>query len=464
MSMKRTIAVSILAAAVSASAAGGVQAASVKHTAVAEQLTALVNDAAVNVRSVKLNGITLYSVRDLGTAAGALFVVTGPGAVTAYFQGHAIELHSSSKQVTVDGAAGELQTAIENVANSYYMTIDDFAAAFSVTAAIDETGKIVVDAVDKLQDVDSVSWIDAGHLLASKLTEEGRTDYLVDAATGKYTELLKSSGASDLVVSPNGQKAAYTDESGAVYVLDLATKQSSIVSSDSSIKPELVWSSDGGSIYFLQGDKGSVIAKLSLADGKISKVLEDKVDYKANLAVSADGTKFIYTVTKPGAVKADSSKPVEQDDVAIDMTGTEPQVFRFDSSVKDGKPEQLTSGTDDKVFVGAAADGSRAFYVSAAENALSKLVAVGSDKQSSTLIGDKDVLEAVQAGDKLYALVDNGNGSAVVEVDAAGNKKELYAVSADVSEVIASSGTPVAIVENGKVQVEQGGKWKSVTK
>ena len=58
-------------------------------------------------------------------------------------------------------------------------------------------------------------------------------------------------------------------------------------------------------------------------------MLDDKVDYKSNLSVSADGRIFIYTVIKPGAVTADGSKPVDSDDVAIDMTGTEPQVYSF---------------------------------------------------------------------------------------------------------------------------------------
>ena len=62
-----------------------------------------------------------------------------------------------------------------------------------------------------------------------------------------------------------------------------------------------------------------------MADGTLTKVLEDKVDYKANLSVSTDGTKFYYTVTKPGAVTAPDGKPVDADDVAIDTTGTEPQ-------------------------------------------------------------------------------------------------------------------------------------------
>ncbi|MGO4376365.1 TolB family protein, partial [Paenibacillus sp. MCAF20] len=150
---------------------------------------------------------------------------------------------------------------------------------------------------------------------------------LVNATNGKYELLLSSAGTSDLVVSPNGQNAAYTDANGAVYVIDLNSKESKQVSTDSSIKNELQWSQDGTALFFLQGDKNSIIAKVNLADGTVSKVLEDKVDYKANLDVSADGTKFAFTVNKQPKVTADSNVDVALDDVAIDAAGTEAQVY-----------------------------------------------------------------------------------------------------------------------------------------
>ena len=325
------------------------------------------------------------------------------------------------------------------------------------------TGKVWVDAVRKIQ-VDQASWIDAGHLLASQITDNGRIDYIVDAANGNYKQLMDSTEASDLTVAPNGMKAAYTDQSGAVYIVDFANNSTIELTSDTTIKPELVWSADSSSIYFLQGDKGSVIAKLS-ADGTISKVLDDKVDYKSNLTVSADGKSFIYTVIKPGAVTADGSKPVDSDDVTIDMTGTEPQLYSFDSSVKDGKPVKLTTTADDKIFVGANVDASKAIYVSVEDNKPSSLISAAKDSTVTKLIDDKDVLQAVIAGDVVYALVDGASEESIYEINLTSGAKKLVAnVPADVSEVIAAPGGLLAIVQDGKVLVSHNGAWKKVTK
>ncbi|MBW7476644.1 hypothetical protein K0T92_18145 [Paenibacillus oenotherae] len=464
MSMKKKIVVTALATALSVSMVGVVSAAQMKQTIATQQTSLSVNDSLASIRTVTLNGITYLSIRDLGNAVGIYFEVNDRGGVSAYFQEHAVELSALSKEIAVDGEKRELQHAVENVNNMYYITLNDFISAFNAESAVDGSGQVAISTVQKVQDPSRVIWLNPSSLLASVIEEEGRFDYIVDARTGQYSELLRTTDASDLVVAPNGQKAAYSVESGAVYVIDLASKQSRAVTYDGTIKPELVWSADSSTIYFLQGDKGSVIAKLNLTDGTISKVLEDKVDYKANLSVSADGSQFYYTVIKPGAVTADASKPVDQDDVAIDLTGTEPQVYRFDASVKDAKPEKLTTTTDDKVFVGAAADGSKAYYVSAEDNKLASLVAVAKDKSITKLIDDKDVLQAIMAGNKIYVLADGGSSEIVYEIDAAtGQKRELTSVPNSVSELIAGAGTPIAIVSDGQVSVDNNGQWKKVT-
>ncbi|GGD52633.1 stalk domain-containing protein [Paenibacillus nasutitermitis] len=463
MSMKKKLFLTAFAAAVSTSAVSAVSASQLQKSVAIQQTSFVINDAAVPVRAVSLNGVSYVSLRDLGTVAGIYFEVGGKG-ITAIFNEHMAELRALSREVVVDGSVIELKNAIENINNAYFITLEDFTSVFGAETTEDEAGQVAISTIQMVKDADRVVWIDSQRLLASVITEDGRVDYVVNAATGAYTELMKSTDASDLVVSPNGQKAAYTLESGAVYTVDLASKQTSVVTSENSIKPELVWSADSSAIYFLQGDKGSVIAKLNLADGTITKVLEDKVDYKSNLSVSADGTKFYYTVIKPGAVTADASKPVEEDNVAIDMTGTEPQIIHYDAAVKDGKPSALTTTNDDKIFVGSASDGSKAFYVSVEEGKASSLISIAKDKTAVKLIEDKDVLQAVMAGDKIYAVTDNGSNETVYEVDTAtGAKKELYTIPGSVTELLAASGTPVAVIADGQVSVNQNGTWKKVT-
>ncbi|MBO7744270.1 hypothetical protein I8J29_08700 [Paenibacillus sp. MWE-103] len=463
MSMKKTLLISALAAAISTSVIGVASAATTQVTAPAS-FNVMVNDASITIRSIQSNGATLVSLRDLGSATGALFVVNVKAGVTAYFQGHAIELHADSKAATVDGQPVELEQAVANVNGSYYISVADFVGLFSVDAEQDDAGQIWIDSVQRIH-ADSIAWINANQLLASSLTEEGRIDYIVDAKTGAYKQVLSSDTASELTVSPDGTKAAYTNEDGSVNVIDLTspTFTSKQVSADANIKPELVWSADGSAIYFLQGDKGTVIQKLNVADGTIAKVLDDKVDYKANLSVSKDGTKFYYTVTKPGAVTA-PDKPVDQDDVAIDTTGTEPQVYFFDASVKDAAPVKLTTSTDDKIFVGAAEDGSKAFFVSITDGQPSSLVSVAKDKTVAKVIGDKDVLAATIAGDTIYALTDAGDKTTLSSVDASGTVKAIGNLEGNVTEVVAAPNGSVAVIVDDQTFVVQDGSLKRISK
>lgn len=465
--MKKTLMISALAAALSTSVIGVASAATPQQTTATAPFNVMVNDSSIQVRSIQANGTTLVSLRDIGSATGALFVVNVKSGVTAYIQGHSVELHAGSAAAMVDGEQVDLQQAVVSVNGSYYISIEDFVGAFGVDGAMDDAGKAWIDSVERIH-ADTISWINAGQLLASTLSDEGRTDYIVDAKTSAFTKVLSSDSASELSVSPDGKKAAYTDDDGAVYVIDLTSKSfnSQTVTADNSIKPELVWSADGSAIYFLQSDKGTVIQKLNVADGKLTQVLSDKVDYKSNLSVSTDGTKFFYVVSKPGAVTADANKPVDVDDVAIDTTGTEPQIYFFDASVKDAAAgTKLTSSTDDKIFVGAAADGSKAYYISAVDGQPSSLVAVAQDKTVTKLIGDKDVLQAAFAGDKIYALTDAGEQTALYEVDAVSGTSKLIAnLDGNVSEVVAAPGAPAAVVIDDMTYVVDGGSLMKVTK
>lgn len=315
-----------------------------------------------------------------------------------------------------------------------------------------------------LADVDRVQWANASKLIAFKDTENGRENYLINAATGSYRRLNLDADGSDLVVNPQGNVAAFTNAAGEIWLFNLNDLFLRKLSKDTNIKPELVWAADGESLYFLQGDKGSVISQIRISDGVITKVLDDKVDYKANLGVSADGKTFTYTVTKPGAVVADASKPIENDDVTIDMKGTEPQLFSY--TLKAEKPVQLTTSTDDKVFFVPAADGSSVAYVSvsADEAAKSTVVSVSKDKTVKTLFDKADVYEAEPSGNGLVVLAaGEGDKQAIYEVDAAGNSKVLFTVSADVTDVEAKDGA-LAIIDNGIVYVNSNGQWKPITR
>src|SRR6185312_10278317 len=142
MSMKKTIVITALAAAVSTSIVGVVSAAQMQQMVETQKTSLFVNDTSTQIRTVKVNGISLLSVRDLGTAAGVYFVLNEKGGVKGFFMEHTIELRSGMKQITVDGEVRELKAAIENVNNSYYITLDDFVSALGAEAATDDAGQI----------------------------------------------------------------------------------------------------------------------------------------------------------------------------------------------------------------------------------------------------------------------------------------------------------------------------------
>jgi hypothetical protein len=152
------------------------------------------------------------------------------------------------------------------------------------------------------------------------------------------------------------------------------------------------------------------------------------------------------------------------------MKGTEPQIFAYtvDPSIKDNKPAQLSTTADDKVFIHAAADGSSVGYVSVSseDEVKSTLVIVGNDKTSKTLFSEKDVYQAVVSGGKWYLLTEgNGSNQFVYEVDpATGAAKQLYTLSDTVSEIIVKSGSPFAVVNEGRVFLDINGQWKPTTK
>jgi Tol biopolymer transport system component len=265
-------------------------------------------------------------------------------------------------------------------------------------------------------------------------------------------------------VSPSGTQAVYTNAEGAVYVIDLTTKASKLITSDTSIKPELVWSADESSIYFLQGDKGSVIANLNLADGSIKKLVEDKVDYKENLNVSASGKRFIYTVTTLGKVTADATN-VDEDNVDIDFSANQQQLFSYNNG--DGKPEavKLTTSTDDKVFI-YSADGQKAYYVSVPSGeGNASLMSVDASQKPVNVYNEHDVEQAILSGSILYVLASQDEkNSVILAIDTVtGQQSKLYTVSSDVSSIVVK-GAQIAVVENGRVLVQAEGGWKSITK
>lgn len=460
--MKKAFMVSVVAAVVGTSVVSAVSAAPVGKPAVVQvqQASIKINGTAVSVRSIVKNGETLVSVGDIIKSLGAQASIHN-GTTTIALNDHKVVLTNNSKQIVVDGAPIALNQPVTNLQGTNFVAVRPLVAAFGGTLAW-SAGAIEISTVKLLQDAENPRFAGAGKLIVSTNDANGRTDYLVDAASGKYEQLLVTNGGSDLVVSPQGDKAVYTTADNSVYVMDLKTKTSKLVSDDTSIKPELVWAPDESAVYFLQSDKGTVIAKLSLADSSITNVVDDKVDYKENLNISQDGKKFVYTVTTLGAVT--SAEP-DGSDVAIDYSGNNAQIFVYDTTAQEPAAVKLTTGTDDKVFV-ETVDGTKAYYVSVpAEDENAVLKSVDAKGNAADVFAQGDVEQAVLDGGKLYVLAaQDDNNSVIYSIDTAtGAQTKLYTVSADVSSITVS-GSQIAIVKDGQVLVKAGSAWKAVTK
>lgn len=461
MSMKKSLVISALVTALSIASVSAAAAAPAAPGAV-QSVPLLINQSEAVIRSVETGGAILYSLRDLGSAARVYLTVQGH-AIVAWDGEHQVELKNASKAALKNGSSVTLQHPLTKIDQSYYIALEDFTMLFDAELELDGSGVVSVSTAKKLQGADRAVWIDAGRLLASQVTDEGRIDYIVDAASGIYGELMTSTDASDLVVAPNGKYAAYTLENGSVHLVNLITGAAKQLTADESIKTELVWAADSSAIYFLQGDKSSVIAKVSASGGAIAKLLEDKVDYKSNLSVSADGNSFYYTVVKPGEVKTDASAPVDEDNLTIDMTGTEPQIVYYDSSVEEAKPQVLTASADDKWLIGASADGSQAYYISIQDGQASKLIAIGKDKKATEWLKGKDVLYAVLAGDQLYAAVEENGEERVYAIQTAtGSAELLYALPDSFTQLIAGPQSPLVVLTDNHVSINRNGYWSPI--
>ncbi|MEK0312830.1 stalk domain-containing protein [Cohnella sp. 56] len=478
--MKKAFAATILAAALGTTAAGTAGAAQAGGATAAKQTNAVkavsakvetlqvkqsvftVNYVDVPVRTVAAGGETLVSVRDLSAALRAA-LTTDNGTTTVTLDGHTFAYKTGAKQVSVDGKTAALNQAVRSVNGTAFVPVRPLVQALGGTMALKE-GKLAINTIKLLVGGENARFVNAGQAIVSTETDAGRSDYLVDVATGKSTLLLTSEGSSDLIVSPNGAKAAYTDADGAVYIIDLATRQPSQVSKDTSIKPELVWSSDGSAIYFLQGDKGSVIAKMDIASGEIAKIVEDKVDYKSSLSVSPDGKRFTYLVTTPPKATADSAD-LDKDAVAIDASGEQVQVNLYDLSAEKPAAVVLTSTKDDKLFV-TSSDGTTVYYVSVAdENAKAAVVSVDKNKKAVTLLAEGDVEELVWSGGKLYALTAiNDAESAIYEIDPASASSKLLSKVPAAASGLAVNGSQIILALEDGLYVKAGAAWKPIAR
>ncbi len=426
----------------------------------------LVNGQSASVQMLQAGNGKLIAVGDLVKAYGAA-VTSSKGVITIKSDkiGHSLQLQTGSKTFKLDGEAHSFTTAPVMQDNRSYVELKPVVLAL---------GGEVLDAGQTLQILTeeriagsfaSVSFDAQGQVVAVK--DDADPAQLFHLNTDYSSRLLSSDNSVlNMSISPNGESAAYTDESGQLYLTSLSGGQPFKLGADTTVKTDLAWSADGKKIYFVQGDKQEKISYITIDTGKITEVLADKVENKSEVHVSADEKKIAYIVNITGV--AESDKDSTEDSLKIDYSGAGEQIYTLDLNVKDAKPAALTTSNDNKLYPAFLSNGSIAFLSADSENSSAKGVikSISADGKIQDLIGDVDMaLSAASANGNIAAAGTAADGSTKVYSVVAGIKTELYSTKSDVTDLaISSDGTRVAIIADGKIIVVQNGKASQLTK
>jgi hypothetical protein len=430
---------------------------------------------AVPVQTVVAGGLTWVSVRDLAVAfGGTIGFDADKKMLNVKNESVALAVAAGSKDVYVNTVKQTIANAPRMIEKKWFMEINNLVELLGGEVIEDLYGKKEF-ASQKLQEgLVHPHFLNSNTLLVSKETETGYDHFMLNLATRKLTKLNLGVDTDNLYPSPDGNHIAFTDENSNVYILSLNTirpKAKRInAASDDTIKAELNWATDSKSIFYLQGERTDVIANIDLA-GKITRVVDDKVIYKSDLQVSLDGKQFLYAVTKQSKVTVDSTKPLEEDAVVIDDAGTEPQLFTFNTTVKDAKAVAQTTTIDNKTFPSLLADGTVA-YVSTdmvKEDAISGLKLIGKDLKVSDLSkAGVDILSSTLLNGKLIALgyTAKDDKQFIYEIDPAnGAVVALAETPTDVTGLLLGASKSEVLVEfsSGQLAVWKNNKWFAVS-
>lgn len=395
----------------------------------------------------------LVSVREAAAALGAVLT----------YDGSQYSLYKDGVTVAITGTV--------KYNGALFADFDSLVKAIGGEAEADASGAKVYSSF-KLLDGDNtnVRWAGNQAVIVSHNDDNGTLQYRVDALTKKADKLTSQESASETVVSPNGELGVYADDDNHIVSINLSNGGRTVISTDETSKYEIQFAANSSSvIYFIYGDKLDTIASLDLTSGKITKLVADTVVNKTDFRVSADGTKFLYTVTNsPKATETADKLDVS----SIDFTNTDPQLFLFDTTEKDAKAKALTTTPDNKEFSALLSDGKVAYVSSdSAENSdkPSVLKLIGTDSKVTDLVSDVDVYEADYVAGKLYVLGLNASGSTVIyAVDPSGSKTKLYETSDDIDSAAFSADGSLALSVSGdagsKIVVVKGGTAVDLTK
>lgn len=306
---------------------------------------------------------------------------------------------------------------------------------------------------------DTLHWSADGGLIANQSDAESTLLYKFTQTPGNYDLFSSSEGAVDFAVSADQQWGAFSDETGQLKLINLSTGLISPLGKDTSVKTDIVWSSDGKTLYFVQGDKQEKLAQISVETGEVKALLEDKVENKSELRISADGKSAVYIVNITGTAKNDADST--EDSLTVDFSKAGEQLYKLDLTTKGAKPVALTTTPDNKLYPEILAGGSVSYLSADADgNAANTLKLITADGKSTDVALGAEVNWSTGVSTGLVVSGTTADGSTVIySIAGSAAPVELYRTAEDVSEVaVSADGSKLAIISDGKVLVIQNGK------
>ena len=423
----------------------------------------IVDGAAKNVKALNIGGKQLYSVQDIAKLFSASATLNNNELLVTK-KDKTIKLKLSNKSMVVNNKSVNLKESPTLVKNVVYAELSDLISALGGDLLKLQNGFFVATAGLVNGDTFNPQWVDNGTVLVTNETETESRSLLFDLTSKKGTFTVN---ATELVVSPNGKQAIYSDENGFVYLVDLVDKKVNELNiKDDSSKLEFVWSQDGQKVYFLQGSNSDVVSFINVTDGSIKKLVDDKINYKTDLRLSMDGKKLLYVVGKEGKTNLTEGEDPEVD--SIDLTDTEEQIYVINLEDAEPKAVSVTTTKDNKVFPAFLGNGNIVYVSSDPESDKLPEVKVINGDVVSTIIPNKDITSLfVTSKGELMILVSESNGSVIYEWNTstkqlkniAQTKLELtsFSVSNDGTSIVATTpgtqGEKLVLFKNGVMEV-----------
>jgi TolB protein len=395
--------------------------------------------------------VKLYAIRDLANALGASLEVVN-GALSLQLENNVV-IKDKVTGYTVNGATMNFTTAPKNVGGTLFAELNSIVDGLGGSVVTDASGKITFRSFKLLEgNFSSVNWIDGNKVIA---TQDGDTKaiYKVDPTTLTSELYSDNEDALSMIVSPDGKYGVYTNENAQLILMTLNPGVISTLSLDKSTKTDLTWSADSKKIYFAQGDNQEKISSIDLVSKAIKTVLEDKVNFKSDLRLSADGTKVLYNQNITGTATNDADST--EDSLKIDFSKAGTQLYSLDLATAGAKPVKLTDGMSNTLYANILNDGS-AVYINiepADDKAKGTLKMVSPAGVIKDLVTDLDVSSSLitSTGQFIITGIDAAGKTHVATVAADGKKTDLVTSDAELEGLSSPNGTDIFATIGGKI-------------